>query len=133
MIASFVDVQPECLRILVVEDAPMHQKLAQGLLTRQGHQVTVTSDGKQAVDLLKHEDFDVILMDVEMPVMDGLTATRIIRAREQESGHHTPVVALTSTTDSQRCLAVGMDAFLHKPLKIDLLNQILQEVLTDAW
>ncbi len=130
MIAPFDDLQPEGLRVLVVEDGPVYQRLALGLLTKQGYDVTLTCNGQQAVDLLKHEDFDVILMDVEMPIMDGLTATGLIRAREKTSGRHTPVVAVTSTSDSQRCLAAGMDAFIHKPLKADLLNQTLQQVLS---
>ena len=87
------------LRVLLVEDALVHQKLATNLLQRQGHFVTVSSNGKEAVDLLANQQFDLVLMDVEMPVMDGLAATSAIRERESKQGGHTAIVAVTSSSD----------------------------------
>jgi two-component system, sensor histidine kinase and response regulator len=119
------------LRILVVEDAVVHQKLASNLLARQGHSVTVTENGQQALEALETEPFDLVLMDVEMPVMDGLTATSAIRRRESERGGHLAIVAVTSSSCPEECLAAGMDAFIPKPLRNDALNQTLLQVLDD--
>ena len=117
------------LRILVVEDAVIHQKLASNLLERQGHSVTVTENGQLALDVLESQSFDLVLMDVEMPVMDGLTATGAIRRRESERGGHLAIVAVTSSSGPEECLAAGMDAFLSKPLRNDALNQTMLQVL----
>ncbi len=117
------------LDILVVEDAVFHQRLATNLLRPQGHRVTVAENGQQALDLLKSRQFDLVLMDVEMPIMDGLTATSEIRRREHERGGHTAIVAVTSTRDATACLAAGMDAYLAKPLRHDVLTQTMTEVL----
>jgi two-component system, sensor histidine kinase and response regulator len=130
MITTSEELRPDSLRVLVVDDGVLHQRLARTILTKQGHEVTVASDGRRAVDLVGREDFDVVLMDIEMPVMDGLTATCLIRERERTTGRRTPVVAVSSTTDSQRCLDAGMDAFIPKPLRAAILNETLQEVLT---
>jgi two-component system, sensor histidine kinase and response regulator len=116
------------LRILLVEDALVHQKLASNLLQRDGHAVTVTENGQQALDLLEHQQFDLVLMDVDMPVMDGLTATCAIRRREDERGGHTAIVAVTSSSDPETCLAAGMDAYLAKPLRSDSLTEALRQV-----
>jgi len=114
---------------LVVEDAVIHQRLASSLLQRQGHYVTVTENGQQALDMLESEPFDLVLMDVEMPVMDGLTAAGAIRCRESERGGHLAIVAVTSSSDPAECLAAGMDAYLPKPLRNDDLTQTMQQVL----
>jgi CheY-like chemotaxis protein len=129
MITTSDEIRSEPLRVLVVEDGLLHQRLARNLLTKQGHEVTVTCDGRQAVDLLDREDFDVVLMDIEMPVMDGLTATGLIRQRERTTGRRIPVVAVSATADSGCCLAAGMDAFISKPLRAAVLNETLQAVL----
>ena len=117
------------LRVLLVEDALVHQKLATNLLQRQGHSVTVSQNGKEAVDLLENQRFDLVLMDVDMPVMDGLTATSAIRDRESKLGGHTAIVAVTSSSDPAACLAAGMDAFIAKPLRSDAFDQAVQQVL----
>jgi CheY-like chemotaxis protein len=117
------------LRVLLVEDALVHQKLASNILQRQGHTVTVTENGKQALDLLDRQQFDLVLMDVDMPVMDGLTATCAIRRRESERGGHLAIVAVTSSSGPEECLAAGMDAFIPKPLRSDALNQTMYQVL----
>lgn len=117
------------LRVLLVEDALVHQKLARNLLQRQGHSVTVSSNGKEAVDLLASQQFDLVLMDVEMPVMDGLAATSAIRERESKHGGHTAIVAVTSSSHPEECLAAGMDAYIAKPLRGESFAQAVHQVL----
>jgi signal transduction histidine kinase/ActR/RegA family two-component response regulator len=116
------------LRILLVEDNVVNQKLAVGLLGRQGHTVVVAGNGKDALAALEADRFDVVLMDVQMPEMDGLAATRAIRAREKASGGHVPILAMTAYAaagDRERCLAAGMDGCLPKPVHgTDLLAAV---------
>jgi two-component system, sensor histidine kinase and response regulator len=112
------------LSVLVAEDNPVLQTLAQRMLERPGHQVVTVGSGQEAVDALETGSFDLVLMDVQMPGMDGLAATSAIRARERSTGRHVPVIALTAhilAGDRERCLAAGMDAYLGKPLKADEL------------
>jgi CheY-like chemotaxis protein len=113
------------LHVLLVEDSPTQRVVATGLLRKQGLDVTCAKDGKEAVDALEREEFDAVLMDVEMPVMDGLAATAKIRQRETPLQKHTPIIALTSTTDRERCFDAGMDGFAAKPLNPECLEQIL--------
>ncbi|MEX0728664.1 MAG: PAS domain S-box protein [Planctomycetaceae bacterium] len=118
------------LRILLVEDSIYNQKLAVTLLQKRGHGVTVANHGKEALQILQHHQFDVILMDVQMPEMDGLEATRRIRAREDEIGGHTPIIAMTAqamTGDRERCLSAGMDEYLAKPIRAQQLYNLLEE------
>jgi two-component system, sensor histidine kinase and response regulator len=120
------------LQILLVEDGLANRKLAQGLLERRGHAVTVAEDGQQALDCLEHQSFDLILMDVQMPVMDGLAATRAIRARERLSGGHVPIIALTAHAlkdDRQRCFDAGMDGYLTKPIRAQTLYETIESVM----
>ncbi len=117
------------LRVLLVEDALVHQKLATNLLQRQGHSVTVSTNGKEAVDLLESQRFDLVLMDVDMPVMDGLAATGAIRDRESKHGGHMAIVAVTSSSGPEECLAAGMDAYIAKPLRGDSFDRTVQQVL----
>ena len=114
----------ESLHILVVEDISANQKVVKVLLTKRGHHVTVAHNGREAVDLYQGGKFDVILMDVQMPVLDGLQATRAIRTIEKPSAEHTPIVAMTTHAmrrDRELCLSAGMDGFLSKPLDAQLL------------
>jgi len=114
-------------KVLVVDDNLVNQQVAQRFLERLGCEVTVVEDGSKAVASTAVADFDLILMDVQMPVMDGLTATRHIRAREA-SGRHTPIVALTAsamTDELDRCLDAGMDDLLTKPIEQRRLCEIL--------
>ena len=120
-----------CLSILLAEDNPVNRKVASGLLQRQGHRVHLVHNGQEAVEAQLHTEFDLILMDVQMPQMDGLTATRAIREQEQSSGRHIPIVALTAHAiqgDEERCLEAGMDDYLTKPLRIEALDAVLQRV-----
>jgi signal transduction histidine kinase/CheY-like chemotaxis protein/streptogramin lyase len=118
------------LRVLLAEDNLVNQKLACRLLEKLGHQVTVAGDGTEVLQALERAEVDVVLMDMQMPVMDGLQATRSIRLGEREHGGHLPIVALTANAlsgDRERCLAAGMDAYLAKPIQKDELARVLQE------
>jgi CheY-like chemotaxis protein len=119
------------LRILLAEDNRINQQVAMRLLKKWGHTVTICGNGRDAVDAVAGGSFDVVLMDMEMPIMDGLTATAEIRARETASGGHIPIVALTAhamDSDRERCLAGGMDAYLSKPLRAKDLADAFAEL-----
>ena len=112
------------LKILLAEDNLVNQRLAIGLLEKFGHAVVVANNGKQAVDLYQDDTFDVVLMDVQMPEMDGFEATAAIREIEAESGRRTPIVAMTAHAmvgDRQRCLDAGMDDYISKPIRVPAL------------
>lgn len=123
---SWVGQRP--LRILLAEDNEVNQELAVKILQKRGNIVVVASDGQEALAALESESFDLILMDIQMPVMDGFTTTMAIREREKRLGGHLPIVALTAHAmkgDRERCLAAGMDAFVTKPLRVkDLFDTI---------
>jgi signal transduction histidine kinase/CheY-like chemotaxis protein len=107
-------------QVLLVEDNPVNQKVAMDLLTRRGHSIELAENGKEAVALVARKEFDVVLMDVHMPVMDGLAATRAIRQQEQSTGAHVPIIAMTAGAtleDRERSLAAGMDDFVTKPFR----------------
>jgi two-component system, sensor histidine kinase and response regulator len=108
------------LHILLVEDNAVHRIVATAILRQNGHTLAHAADGVEAVEIVGRESFDLVLMDVQMPEMDGFEATRRIRQAEHEIGRHTPIVALTAHAmdgDRERCLAAGMDDYLSKPLK----------------
>jgi signal transduction histidine kinase/DNA-binding response OmpR family regulator/tetratricopeptide (TPR) repeat protein len=112
------------LRILVVDDSPFNQQVAAGLLGLEGHSVQLAGDGREAIEMFKQEAFDLIFMDVEMPELDGLAATGLIRELEQASGTHIPIVGLSAHAligVRERCLAAGMDAYITKPIQTDEL------------
>jgi len=119
-------------RILLVEDTPVNQALGRSILRKAGYQVALAQDGVEALEMMDRESYTLVLMDMQMPRMDGLEATRRIRALERQRGEvHIPVVALTANaldSDRQRCLEAGMDAFLAKPFKmeevIDLVSRL---------
>jgi two-component system, sensor histidine kinase and response regulator len=116
------------LKVLVAEDNLVNQQVAVGMLERAGHTAVVAGNGREALARLDREAFDVILMDVQMPELDGLETTAAIRQREVATGAHIPIVAVTAHTlkgDAERCLAAGMDSYLAKPLRSeDLLAAI---------
>jgi CheY-like chemotaxis protein/HPt (histidine-containing phosphotransfer) domain-containing protein len=123
------------LRIIIAEDNPVNQAVAMGMLQKQGHTLTLAENGREAVRFYQRERPDLILMDVQMPELDGIGATREIRAAEEGSGHHTPIIAMTAyamSGDSERCLLAGMDAYLSKPLTKDLLLATIESVLKDG-
>ena len=117
-------------RVLVVEDNLVNQRVAVGLLTKRGHQVSLAANGHRAVEALAREEFDLVLMDVQMPEMDGFEATAAIRQHEQVIGRRVRIVAMTAhamTGDRQRCLAAGMDGYLSKPIDPALLFATVEE------
>jgi signal transduction histidine kinase/CheY-like chemotaxis protein/HPt (histidine-containing phosphotransfer) domain-containing protein len=118
------------LNVLLVEDNAINQKLAIALLERWGHHVTVAENGKLAVERVATQVFDVVLMDMMMPVMDGLEATKLIRAM-QTPGAHVPIIAMTANameSDRERCLEAGMNDYISKPIKATDLQQLLGTV-----
>jgi PAS domain S-box-containing protein len=123
------------LRILLAEDNVFNQRLAVGLLEREGHSVVVTGDGHEALAALQREAFDLVLMDVQMPGLDGLDATRIIRQRESGLGQHLPIVAMTAYAmkgDRERCLDAGMDAYVSKPIRASELYAALAATVGES-
>ncbi|MFC3285714.1 response regulator [Litchfieldella rifensis] len=107
-------------RVLLVEDGLTNQKVAIDLLTQRGHVVELAQNGVEALEAIRHGDFDVVLMDIHMPVMDGLTASWAIRERERDTDEHVPIIAMTASAtkeDRERCLAAGMDDYVTKPFR----------------
>jgi signal transduction histidine kinase/CheY-like chemotaxis protein len=121
------------LRILVAEDNAVNQKVAMSMLGKRGHTVVIAGNGKEAVEVFDtqgEQPFDLILMDVQMPEMDGLEATRLIRDKEKETGSHIPIIALTAHAmkgDRDVCIAAGMDGYVSKPLKTEDLFAAIKE------
>jgi signal transduction histidine kinase/ActR/RegA family two-component response regulator len=118
-------------RVLVAEDNSVSQQLAAEVFKRLGCQVDVVGNGREAVEAFKRLPYDLIIMDCDMPVMDGFEATAHIRALEDDTGRHVPIIAMTASAlqgDAERCLAVGMDEFMSKPLRLAQLSRVI-----DAW
>jgi CheY-like chemotaxis protein/HPt (histidine-containing phosphotransfer) domain-containing protein len=123
------------LRLLLAEDNPVNQRLALGLLGKRGHQVVVVGNGREALAALDSREFDAVLMDVQMPEMDGFEATAAIRAREAATGAHTPIVAMTAHAlkgDRERCMEAGMDAYISKPLRAEELFEVVERLVPDS-
>jgi CheY-like chemotaxis protein len=126
---------PRPLRILLAEDNLVNRRIALGMLEKRGHRVEVAGDGREAIALLEAAagtPFDLILMDVQMPEMDGFEATAVIREKEKASGKHIPIIALTAHAmkgDREACLKAGMDEYVAKPLKADDLFSVMEKVL----
>jgi two-component system sensor histidine kinase/response regulator len=121
------------LRILLAEDSLVNQKLAVGLLQRRGHCVRVANNGREALAALETQSFDLVLMDVQMPEIDGLQATQALREREQSTGRaRVPVIAMTAHAmagDRERCLAAGMDSYISKPIRSRDLFETMARVV----
>ena len=120
------------LKVLLAEDNAVNQRLVVRLLEKRGHHVVVAANGLEALAALKHENFDLVLMDVQMPEMDGMEATVAIRAGEKRTGEHLAVIALTAHAmkgDRDKCLAAGMDGYLTKPIRTQELDDVLEECL----
>ena len=123
------------LHVLLAEDNAVNRKVAVRLLEKRGHTVVAVEDGRQALRALDGERFDVALMDVQMPEMDGFEATAAVRARERVEGGHLPIVALTAYAmkgDRERCLEAGMDAYVAKPVNADELFATLERLVPEA-
>jgi CheY-like chemotaxis protein len=116
------------LRILLAEDNLVNRTVAVRLLEKQGHSVEVAGNGREALARLSTESFDLVLMDVQMPVMDGFEATAAIRETEKTTGEHIPIIAMTAHSlkgDCERCIAAGMDGYISKPIHVgELLTEI---------
>jgi len=120
------------LHILAAEDNPFNQKLAEHLLRRKGHDVRVVSDGREALAVLEQDRFDLMLLDVHMPGYDGFQVIEVLRQREQATGGHLPVIALTALamrSDRERCLQAGMDDYLAKPIAAAELFRAMDRLL----
>jgi signal transduction histidine kinase/CheY-like chemotaxis protein len=120
------------LRVLVVEDNPVNSRFIERYLEKRGHVVEVAGNGKVGLEAFQQGDFDLVLMDVQMPVMDGLQATEAIREWKPDPENHVPVVGLTahaSAEDRERCLEAGMDGYLTKPVNLSDLDKVLADVV----
>jgi CheY-like chemotaxis protein len=123
------------LRVLLAEDNVVNQRVGRRLIEKLGHTVVVVGDGRQAVRAVEEQDFDVVFMDVQMPELDGFEAAGAIREKEQRSGKHQTIIAMTAHAmkgDRERCLASGMDGYLSKPIRVEELASILASVRAPA-
>lgn len=130
-----VDVSGAAISVLVAEDSPVLQRMAKHLLEKLGCQVEIVSNGQEAVNAMANKNYKLILMDWQMPEMDGLTATRIIREKESQSGTHIPIIALTANAmqgDRNTCLQAGMDDYLSKPFKLEDLHDVIKKYSESA-
>ena len=121
------------VRVLLVEDNVVNQRVAIALLERRGHHVTLARNGLEALNVLERNRFDLVLMDLHMPVMGGLEATAEIRTRDRTTGTHTRIVAMTADAmagDREWCRQAGMDDYLPKPVKCDELFAVVERPLT---
>jgi CheY-like chemotaxis protein len=121
------------LHILLAEDNKINQAVATGLLHKRGHNVVVASNGQEALSLLETSPYDIVLMDIQMPEMDGFAATAKIREKEKTAGIHIPIVALTAHAmqgDRERFLAGGMDDYLSKPIHVQELDKVLERCIS---
>jgi PAS domain S-box-containing protein len=125
-------VEKQTLNILVAEDNLLNQKLLEGILKKLEHRFVVAPNGYEAIKCFEKERFDLILMDVDMPEMDGIEATRIIREKEKTAGKHIPIVGLTAHAmqgDKERCIAAGMDRYMTKPFSYNALVLMIESVV----
>ena len=127
--------QQRSLRVLLAEDNPVNQKLASALMQKRGHRVVVVANGREALEALQKQTFDLVVMDVSMPEMDGFEAAAVIRAKETGSQSHLPIIAMTAHAmkgDRERCLAAGMDCYVSKPVQAKELLQAIESLLPVA-
>jgi two-component system sensor histidine kinase/response regulator len=120
------------LKILVAEDTPFNQTFIMRLLEKQGYHAALVENGRQVIEALSRHPFDIVLMDVQMPEMDGFEATREIRRLEKQTGNHIPIIAMTAYAvkgDRERCLAAGMDEYVSKPISSEKLFEAVQALL----
>ena len=122
-------------RILIVEDDPNNRVLFQRMLRQERYHTESAHNGLEAVEMWENGSYDLIIMDVQMPVMDGITATRTIRERERTRGGHIPILAITAHAyrqDEEWCLETGMDAYLAKPVEIAKLIDVIEQLVRGA-
>jgi len=129
--AGTAPVDRDCWRVLVVEDVPSQQKLLVTVLKKAGHFVSSADSGHQALERFHQQSFDIILMDVQMPGMNGLDAMRAIRESEKETETHVVIVAITAHAlngDEEKCLEAGADSYLRKPVRLVELMGLLKQL-----
>ena len=120
------------MRILVAEDNIPNQKLLFMMLTKMGYKVNIVNNGKEAIESLQHNKYDIVLMDVHMPEMDGFEATRIIREKEKDSDRHIPIIAITAdamSDDKERCIKAGMDDYISKPVYQEKIIEAIKKIV----
>ncbi|QDV17516.1 Signal transduction histidine-protein kinase BarA [Gimesia panareensis] len=123
----------QSLRVLIAEDTPANQKVITAILKKRGHQCVIANNGREAVDWVRNDTFDAVLMDVQMPTMDGLQATKMIREYEQEAEIHVPIIAMTAYAmrgDRDKCISAGMDNYISKPIDAPKLIRLLERLAT---
>jgi len=133
--AAIVDAPLRPLRILLAEDNAVNQMLARRILERRGHRVLLAGNGAEALAVLRDEAVDVVLMDVQMPEMDGFEATAAIRAQERGGAAHMPIIAMTAHAlkgDEEHCRAAGMDGYVSKPISAQRLFDELDRIVADV-
>ena len=124
----------QSLSFLVAEDNAVNQTLIARLLEKRGHTVVLAQNGREALEMLTKQHFDIVLMDIQMPEMDGFEATKLIREEEKDSGAHLPIIALTAHAmqgDEERCLACGMNGYVSKPINMEELFAVIEKVTSD--
>jgi CheY-like chemotaxis protein len=135
LIKAAQPVQAKGLRILLAEDNRVNQIVATRMAEKMGHSVVAAANGQLALRLLATQPFDLVLMDVQMPEMDGLTAAKKIRESEQATPFHLPIIAMTAHAmkgDRERCMAAGMDAYVSKPIGLPLLEEAIASVMEEG-
>jgi CheY-like chemotaxis protein len=119
------------LHILLAEDNPINKKMVERILQKNGQRIKTVSDGAEALAALRQESFDLVLMDVQMPNLDGFQATGAIRQEEETTGAHMPIIAMTAHAmkeDKERCLAAGMDDYISKPISAEVLLEVIHRL-----
>jgi CheY-like chemotaxis protein len=126
------DDSPKSLRVLLVEDYEINQKVALRMLQKLGVSADLAENGQEACDALESGDYDLVLMDCEMPILDGFGATTRIREREAETGDQITIIAMTAHSggeEERRCREVGMNGFIEKPIRLETLRRTLDQLL----
>jgi CheY-like chemotaxis protein len=134
IVSPRTDISPSALHILLAEDNPVNQKLAIRLIQKRGHSVVAVGNGREAIERVEREHFDLVLMDISMPEMDGLETTAVLRARYQ-GPQRVPIIAMTAHSligDRDMCLRAGMDGYVSKPIKPEELFSVMDDVWTHS-
>jgi CheY-like chemotaxis protein len=127
-----MDIDYSLINVLVAEDNYINQKLISKLLSKKGYNALIVEDGSKALEALSKGDFHIILMDIQMPVMDGYQATQAIREKEKGTGTHTPIIGITAfamESDRKKCFDIGMDDYLSKPFNKEDFYRIIEKHL----
>lgn len=125
-------INPKTIKVLVAEDNYINQKLISKLLLNKGYNLTIVDDGQKVLDALEKDKYHIVLMDIQMPIMDGYQATKLIRAKEITNGKYIPIIAVTAfamESDRQKCFEIGMDDYISKPFNKDDFYKIIEKHL----